>query len=339
MPGSPEHIRELWLDQPAEYVRQAAVDNLGEYPVEVQKIIFEVAQGRGIISPGIEFSPAESISGYDILQPPLYISSGLTFFVKFIFPLIFITLFGLPAIEAWIKSLPERFPVTIFLIAITAFLYWSCMRLKRIKVSAGKLYISNYFKTIEVDVTQIKEVSENCFIDYHPVWITFKEPTRFGKKIMFMPQYIILFFGSHPVVALLRNYIEYIESDRNVEAVKHLRTERQFSKLAIAAMLSVILTFISGLALFIISGVCESLGVYDELRVVCMSILASVGSISFILTPVFVVTALIRIAHSKGQLYGIWMALGALLVWLGMLLAIMMPLLGRLQQSMASKVN
>lgn len=46
-------------------------------------------------------------------------------------------------------------------------------------------------------------VTENLWIDIHPVTVHFRTPTEFGRTITFMPRMLVLWM-SHPVVQELR---------------------------------------------------------------------------------------------------------------------------------------
>ena len=95
------------------------------------------------------------------------------------------------------------------------FLYWSVMRLKVVQMDERKLYISNYFREIEVDRSNIQEVTENIFLNIHPVWVHFKTPTEFGNKIMFMPTVrIFSLFSSHPIVKELKQFANREEVEK-----------------------------------------------------------------------------------------------------------------------------
>jgi len=67
------------------------------------------------------------------------------------------------------------------------------------------LYISNYAKEIAVPLANVAEVTENRWINIHPVTITFHSDTAFGSQIVFMPKTRWFgFWSSHPVVDEIR---------------------------------------------------------------------------------------------------------------------------------------
>jgi len=136
------------------------------------------------------------------------LSSLQTFFLKFIFAPIWIGLFGVGALVSLFNNRgdPHGYLIMpLMWIVVSAFVYWSCMRLKKVSVDDHNLYISNYLKEISVPVSYISNVTENRWINSHPVTIHLQFSTEFGDSIVFMPKTRWFgFFSSHPVVAELR---------------------------------------------------------------------------------------------------------------------------------------
>jgi len=86
-----------------------------------------------------------------------------------------------------------------------AFIYWSCIRLKEVSVDDNFLYVSNYLKEISIPLSKIYDVTENVWLNSHPVTIHLTSPSEFGEKIVFMPKIrFFAFFSSHPVVNELK---------------------------------------------------------------------------------------------------------------------------------------
>ncbi len=96
-----------------------------------------------------------------------------------------------------------------FFLIITAFIYWSCCRLKRVERVGDILRISNYFREIEVPLTEVESVSGNIFMRPELIWLTFRRPTIFGSKIVFMPKWRVLSgWTRNPLVAQLQAEID-----------------------------------------------------------------------------------------------------------------------------------
>jgi len=136
------------------------------------------------------------------------LSSRLTFITKTIFPACWILGFGAMTAFFWAG---REFPVEtrwLFLAAWTAgalSFWWWCIPLKKVRVNGGNLYISNFWKENVIPLNFIESVTENRWVNVHPVTIHFRGDTEFGRKISFMPKSRVMFFwSSHPVVGELR---------------------------------------------------------------------------------------------------------------------------------------
>ncbi len=147
---------------------------------------------------------------------PEDLSSNWTFFYKFLFAPLWIGGFGMGTLTLVISSSssatgpmsPESsgaiFLFFIFL-AVSAYLYWTCIRLKSVRMDSTFLYVSNYRKEIKIPLTHIVRVSEWWLDNTHPVFVYFSRPTDFGDSIVFMPKFRwFSLWSSHPVVGKIR---------------------------------------------------------------------------------------------------------------------------------------
>ena len=141
--------------------------------------------------------------------------------MKFIFPAVWIPLFGFGTLSMFLDAFegPAPPPKWIFLFAWVAgsvFIWWSCVRLKAVSVDDNFLYVSNYLKETAISLSDIHDVAENRWVNIHPVTIQLKASSEFGDKIVFMPTArSFAFFSSHPVVSELK---ELARSKRMAEA-------------------------------------------------------------------------------------------------------------------------
>jgi len=126
-------------------------------------------------------------------------------------PSLGISFFSIGVISAFLgnDSRASAAPPTFFLFAAwilgTAFLYWFCARLKSVSIDGEFLHVSNYLKEIAIPLSNIYFVTENKWVNIHPVTIHLRTPSEFGNKITFMPKTRLFpFFGSHPVVKELK---------------------------------------------------------------------------------------------------------------------------------------
>ena len=89
-------------------------------------------------------------------------------------------------------------------VAGSAFILWACGRLKRVRVDDSGLLVSNYLKEVRIPFDDIRAVTENRWLNIHPVTIIFRRCTPFGDHIVFMPRLRFFSWRSHPVVNELR---------------------------------------------------------------------------------------------------------------------------------------
>lgn len=148
---------------------------------------------------------------------PRTISSAQTFLMKVVFPVVWVggmTLgtfaagLGLGTADGRAGPPPPagaKWSFLAMLLVFIPFVYWTCVRLKRVAMTDADLHISNYLREIVVPLRDIDEVSENRWINIHPVTVRFKKRTELGYSIVFMPTTrLFAFFSSHPIVGELR---------------------------------------------------------------------------------------------------------------------------------------
>ena len=136
------------------------------------------------------------------------LSSSLTFFNKYIFIVLFSGVFGLLTINKFLSATDtgtDKYLLLFFWIGITILLYLICGRIKRVQLKGNKLNISNYIKSIEVDLSEIESVSGSILLSPELVWFKLRRPTKFGETIIFMPEvrFSSLGFTRHPMVKKL----------------------------------------------------------------------------------------------------------------------------------------
>jgi hypothetical protein len=145
---------------------------------------------------------------------PRTISSRQTLAAKAI-AILWIVLFGAGTLGMWLGVFHGRdneSPPTplkwVFLavwLAASSFIAWALPRMKKVRIDGSSLYVSNYLREIAVPLSEIDRVTENRWLNHHPVTIHLRHDTDFGRTITFMPQVLFfLFWRSHPIVAELR---------------------------------------------------------------------------------------------------------------------------------------
>jgi hypothetical protein len=78
-----------------------------------------------------------------------------------------------------------------------------------VRMDETSLYISNYLREAQVPLRQVMTVTENRWLNIHPVTIKFRSATEFGDRVVFMPK--VRWFGlwtSHPVVAEIQEAVD-----------------------------------------------------------------------------------------------------------------------------------
>ena len=136
------------------------------------------------------------------------LSSFQTILVKIVMPVVWLPLLGFLDVTTFAVKGANEAPEWILLgmlVASSALVYWYGIRLKVVSVDDNFLYVSNYLKEISIPLSDIYDVTENFWINNHPVTIHLKSPSEFGDKIVFMPTTrFFAMFSSHPVVNELK---------------------------------------------------------------------------------------------------------------------------------------
>ena len=145
------------------------------------------------------------------------LSSAQTFLVKIVLPTVWLLGFTMGTGSLFLTggfTDPQGFPpppeMKWLSLAATVlgglFLYWFCMRLKRVEIDDHWLYISNFLREIRVSLLDIEEVSENRWINIRPITVEFRRDTEFGPRIIFMPKTRWWgFWRPHPAVGELES--------------------------------------------------------------------------------------------------------------------------------------
>jgi hypothetical protein len=163
---------------------------------------------------------------------PRTLSSAQTFIMKVVFPILWISGFGFGTASLWLDfmhgkngappSSEMKFMFLIMWIAGTAFILWSCARLKRVRVDDKHIHVSNYRREISIPLSLIADVTEIRWINIHPVTIHFRQDTEFGRSITFMPPTrFFALWSSHPVVAELTQLSRQVVPNNSFKPKPH----------------------------------------------------------------------------------------------------------------------
>jgi hypothetical protein len=137
------------------------------------------------------------------------LSSDATFLVKLVVPFIFIG--GLLTAFIALLATGEYGGALGALAALLIFgtLIWiGLVQLQRVHIDYEYIYVSNFFRTAQIPLNNLEEVTDTWLLNYHPIWLHFKSPTEFGNTVMFMPRTdITAMFSTHPITKELRTLI------------------------------------------------------------------------------------------------------------------------------------
>jgi len=142
------------------------------------------------------------------------ISSRTTFVYKFIFPAIWIPLFGFVAYLALNAGKSGTGDKTVGLVMATSWLVVSAFLLRlviplmRVQLRDGRIYASNYRREIEIAPGEIERVTQNVWMNVRPITLHLRHETSFGRRIRFLPpsRVIFTFWKEDPIVDQLRRF-------------------------------------------------------------------------------------------------------------------------------------
>jgi hypothetical protein len=151
------------------------------------------------------------------------LSSGTTFFLKFVFSGIFLGC-SVWLISYWIIQL-IRFPrelspgalvfTIVWVVATTTFCYQLTVPLKQVSIDDQNLRVSNYLHEITIPLSEISQVHQTRFFNVRPVIVHMRSPTRFGHTIKFVPQTAFhWWWNEHPIVTELKDAVRDQQKDR-----------------------------------------------------------------------------------------------------------------------------
>jgi hypothetical protein len=134
----------------------------------------------------------------------LRLSSNMTAMFKIVLPLLWIGGFSFGATVMFVQGHAEALTFLVLTLLGTAVLLPLALKLKRVEVDRSHVYIAGVVNEIAIPLSDIVSVHQKILINIRPVFIVFREKTRFGKSIMFMPPASFRLFSKDPVVEELR---------------------------------------------------------------------------------------------------------------------------------------
>lgn len=143
------------------------------------------------------------------------ISSALTFFMKFVFPSVWIGGFGLATCALWFDAFhnrngpPEPEFVKWAFLAVwlggSGFILRFCSRIKRVQMDNEALYVSNYCSESRIPFTEVSHFTEIHWPSGTPtVTIHLRALSPYGEHVVFVSKFRWNPLGTHPIVSELQ---------------------------------------------------------------------------------------------------------------------------------------
>jgi len=141
-------------------------------------------------------------------MPMKELSSPLTFFYKFVFPLFWFVGFGFGArgvLFAQATSGAGWLQYMVLWLGVTVFIIFTTGNIKKVRIEGDKLIVSNFSRTEMIDIDQVEGVDGTAFLSPKMVWLNMRDVSPFGRKIPFLPKHRLgSGLGKHPLVKELR---------------------------------------------------------------------------------------------------------------------------------------
>jgi len=137
------------------------------------------------------------------------LSSKSTMFLKFMVPIIYTVFFGVLLLFIVTRGgiqttlIPQGLAKLLLAVAyliIFGFLYFFCIRLKRVEADADHLYVTNYRKYLRYPFSSISKMEKKNFGVINLVQVTFGEKGSLGTDVVFLPsnKRMNAFFAERP---------------------------------------------------------------------------------------------------------------------------------------------
>jgi len=132
------------------------------------------------------------------------LSSRLTFFYKVVFPTIWLGGFSVGTIASLTRGVGFAVPFAIATL-LGLLLFWrTCFPLKKIEAGDDCFWVSAHSEELSIPYSDIEQVYENKLLNLHLVTIVLRQPSRFGRNIVYMPHLQLAFWQDHPTAEYLR---------------------------------------------------------------------------------------------------------------------------------------
>ncbi len=144
------------------------------------------------------------------------ISSSATFLLKTVFPIIWITVWVVTTVMAFLLAPLDPSTDNLQWGALTAALItsavivWLALTIKVVQMDNSHFHVSNYLRKVKIPFSEVELVTETFLFGPKLVTLVVKRPTEFGRKIRFLPEAILFdAFRSHPIAKELRSHLPH----------------------------------------------------------------------------------------------------------------------------------
>jgi len=139
------------------------------------------------------------------------ISSEPMIIPKIIFPLMWCCPFFILTLGQFLIDSSDKWVDSFFFIVGSGYLFTISYYSKTVEIEGDYLLVKNFWKVIKVPLSEVASINQSHITMTNPIWIHFKNKTKFGKKILFQPKG--RFFGKkHPIIEELNKIIKEINS-------------------------------------------------------------------------------------------------------------------------------
>ncbi len=144
------------------------------------------------------------------------LSSRWTWFFKVPFPAAWMALFALLTALVFLSpgrvtgAHPDvlRWGLLAATLAGSCFLHQFCLGLTRVRLLGDTLLISDFRHHVRVPLREVERVSGGLLPTPEFLWLHFRTPIRFGRRVVFMPPRRRFGLSRHPLARELQALIE-----------------------------------------------------------------------------------------------------------------------------------
>ena len=113
------------------------------------------------------------------------LSTRLTLFYKYILIVIWIVFFGCLTYKAVVLKMGEGSSYHHYIVVwgvIALFILFTVSNIKKVLLKKDKLIVSNFFRSEEINLSNIKGINGTTYLSPKLIWFTLKKRSTFGVK-------------------------------------------------------------------------------------------------------------------------------------------------------------